>query len=437
MESKITKKGNFEKVVEVDVPEAELAPHFDNVYKKYQKNVKLQGFRKGKVPLGLIKKLYGDAMKGEAIEEVVQSVLREVRDKEDLRLVAPAKLEDIKYDPEKGLHFKAVCEVVPDIELKTYRGLSVEREVYEVDDQDISDALNDVREQMAVMQPVETAAEEGHFVLADLQQVDATGIPIIGKKFKDRYFQITTNNSNNKEFSEQLIGVKPGDKRRIEIGSIENSHSDSLNKENQKDYFEVNVKEIKSKQLPELDDELAKDTGKFESLDQLKTDLRAKLTKQAQINARSHLRRRIIDELLKKNSFELPESMINNYLDVFVENAKKESKEQFDEEELRNHYRPTAIWNLRWELVKDKLQEVENLGVTEEDKDSFINRLAEERELEEKQVRKSLKDKRAQRQFEDDVIEDKVLNYLEVNAKIKDKRITRKDIEKAQQLAIK
>jgi len=435
LESIVTKKGNFEKVVEVDVPEAELAPHFDSIYKKYQKNVKLQGFRKGKVPLSLIKKLYGDAMKGEAIEEVVQSVLREVRDQENLRLVAPAKLEDINYDPEKGLHFKAVCEVVPDIELKNYRGLSVEREVYEVDDQDVSDALNDVREQMAVMQPVETAAEDGHFVLADLQQVDATGLPIIGKKFKDRYFQIVTNNSNNKDFTEQLIGAKPGDKRRIELDSIDNSNSP--NKENKKDYFEVRIKEIKSKQVPELDDGLAKDTGKFESLDELKTDLRSKLTKQAQVNARSRLRRRIIDEVLKKNSFDLPESMINNYLDVFVENAKKESKEPFDEEELRNHYRPTAVWNLKWELVKDKLREAENLSVSDEDKDVFISRLAEERDIEEKQVRKSLKDKRAQRQFEEDVIEDKVLNYLEVNAKIKDKKITRKDIEKAQKLAVK
>ncbi len=435
MESIVTKKGNFEKVVEVDVPEAELAPHFDSIYKKYQKNVKLQGFRKGKVPLSLIKKLYGDAMKGEAIEEVVQSVLREVRDKENLRLVAPAKLEDINYDPEKGLHFKAVCEVVPDIELKNYRGLSVEREVYEVDDQDVSDALNDVREQMAVMQPVETAAEDGHFVLADLQQVDATGLPIIGKKFKDRYFQIVTNNSNNKDFTEQLIGAKPGDKRRIELDS--NDNSNSPNKENKKDYFEVRIKEIKSKQVPELDDGLAKDTGKFESLDELKTDLRSKLTKQAQVNARSRLRRRIIDEVLKKNSFDLPESMINNYLDVFVENAKKESKEPFDEEELRNHYRPTAVWNLKWELVKDKLREAENLSVSDEDKDVFISRLAEERDIEEKQVRKSLKDKKAQRRFEEDVIEDKVLNYLEVNAKIKDKKITRKDIEKAQKLAVK
>ena len=435
MESKVTKKGNFEKVVEVDVPEAELAPHFDSIYKKYQKNVKLQGFRKGKVPLSLIKKLYGDAMKGEAIEEVVQSVLREVRDQENLRLVAPAKLEDINYDPEKGLHFKAVCEVAPDIELKNYRGLSVEREVYEVDDQDVSDALNDVREQMAVMQPVETAAEDGHFVLADLQQVDATGVPIIGKKFKDRYFQIVTNNSNNKDFTEQLIGAKPGDKRRIELDS--NDNSNSPNKENKKDYFEVRIKEIKSKQVPELDDGLAKDTGKFESLDELKTDLRSKLTKQAQVNARSRLRRSSIDEVLKKNSFDLPESMINNYLDVFVENAKKESKEPFDEEELRNHYRPTAVWNLKWELVKDKLREAENLSVSDEDKDVFISRLAEERDIEEKQVRKSLKDKRAQRQFEEDVIEDKVLNYLEVNAKIKNKKITRKDIEKAQKLAVK
>lgn len=436
MEAKVSKNGNFEKLVEVDVSEGELTPHFDSVYRKYQKNIKLEGFRKGKVPIGLIKKLYGDAIKGEAIEEVVQSVFREVAEKENIKPIAPAKVEDVNYDAGKGLHFKAVVEVVPEIELKKYRGLSVEREVYQVDDQDISEALNDVREQMAIMEPVESEAEEGHFVLADIQQVDVTGVPIIGRKFEDRLFQLTTSNSNN-ELSEQLIGVKPGETRRIQLEALaDNSNVHPTQAESETEYFDVNVKEIKSKKLPDLDDELAKDAGKFETLNDLKEDLTEKLTKQAQINARTHLRRRIIDELLKNNSFDLPESMINNYLDILVEGAKRESREPIDEQELRNHYRPSAIWNLKWELVKDKIQELENVSVTDDDKDKFINRLADERGIEAKKVRKSLNNKRAKKQFEEDIIEDKILDFLETNAKIKERKITRTDIEKAQTVVV-
>ncbi|MFQ5677300.1 MAG: trigger factor, partial [bacterium] len=169
MQSKITEKGNFERLVEVEVPASELTPHFDAVYKKYQKNIKLQGFRKGKVPISMIKRLYGEAIQGEAIEEVVQSVFREVSEQQQLKLVAPARVENVDYEPETGLRFKAVVEVIPEIELKTYRGLKLEREVYQIDDQDVTDALNDVREQMAVMEPVEEVADEGHFVLADIQ----------------------------------------------------------------------------------------------------------------------------------------------------------------------------------------------------------------------------------------------------------------------------
>lgn len=437
MQSKITQKGNFERLIEVDVPVAELTPHFDAVYRKYQKSLRLQGFRKGKVPISLIKKLYGETIQGEAIEEVVQSVFREVSEREQLKLVAPARVDDVDYQPATGLHFKAVVEVVPEIELKTYRGLALEREVYQIDDQDVSDALSDVREQMAVMEPVEEAADEGHYVLADIQQIDVTGIPIIGKKFEDRFFELNTQNSN-KKLAEQLLGVKAGEIRRVELpGMAGDSLSVPHQENNGTEYFNIDVKEVKLKKLPELDDELAKDTGEFKTLDELKSDIRGKLTKQAQANARSQLRRQIIDEVLKKNAFDLPESMINNYLDAFVEGAKKESREEINEEELRNHYRPSAIWNLKWQLVKEKIQELEDFTVSENDKNMFIATLAQQRGVDEKQLRKTFNNKRAQKRLEEDVLEEKILDFLEENANIKERQIKRKDIEKAQRLAIK
>lgn len=430
MEATVTKNGTFERIVEVDVPEDELTPHFDEAYQKYQKKLRLQGFRKGKVPLSLIKKLYGDSIKSEALDDVVQSVFREVRDKEGLRPIAPAKLQDVNYDPVSGLHFKAVVEVVPDIELKTYTGLAVERETYQIDDQDVAQALEEYRERVATMEPVEEAAQEDHFVVADFQQVDTTGLPIIGRKFEDRLIHLSTLDQS-RDLSDQLIGVKPGETRRVQLDSV-----DANGNKGETALYEVNVKEIKSKRLPELDDELAKDVSDFETLDQLKENIRARLELQSQASARRTMRQRLIDELLKKNPFDLPESMVTNYLDVLVEGARKDSSEPFDEAALRDQYRPTTVWNIKWELVKDKLQEVENITTTEEDKNRLIARIAGERGVTEREIKQSLQKRKAQARFEEDVLEEKILDFLEERAKIKERKVTRKDIEKGRKLII-
>ena len=432
MEAKVTDKNNYEKVVEVDVPASELLPHFDKAYEKYQKNLKLEGFRKGKVPLSIIKRLYGDAIKAEAIDDIIQSIFLEVRRKEKLRTVAPAKLEDINYDPDKGVHFKATVEVVPEINLKNYKGLSVEQETYQVDDKDVEHALEDVREKMAVMTPVEDEAKENHYIVADFQQVDQTGIPIIGKKFADRYFQLNENETN-KNFKEQLLGIKPGETRRVRLET-----SDESGKNNTIEFYDVNVKEIKSKQLPELDDELAKDTGDFVTLEDLKKDIKIKLENQTEANAKRGLRHKLIDELLKKNAFDLPESMVGNYLEYMIESAKRNnSKQKVDEDALKKEYRASAIWNIKWELVKDKITEIENIAVAEDDKEKYLEQISKERNIDINEIKKSLSNKETARRLEEDLLEEKVLDFLEENAKIKEKKITRKDIEKANKLAVK
>ncbi|MFQ5771830.1 MAG: hypothetical protein ACE5HX_14950, partial [bacterium] len=121
--------------------------------------------------------------------------------------------------------------------------------------------------------------------------------------------------------------------------------------------------------------------------------------------------------------------MIDNYLDALVENATKESKQKIDEEVLKKEYRPHAVWNLKWELVKGKIAEIEQITVSDSDKDEFVSRIAEARGMEENQLRKSLlNNTKAKEHFEDEVLETKVLDLLEKNAQIIDKKVTCKDI---------
>lgn len=435
METKITNEGNTKRIVDVEVAEDELKPHFEKVYRAYQKHVKLKGFRKGKAPLGLIKQLYNDEIQSEAIEEVVQSVFKEVTTKENLRPVAPAKVENVHYHPGGSLHFVASVEIYPEVEIKNYRGLAVEKEVYEVGEEDVAAALEDVREQMAVMQPVEDAAQENHFILADFQEVDVTGVPVIGKKYEDRFFALNRDGDEfNQQITPQLVGVKPGETRRVEFQPLRRdaSQPDKLQ------LYSIHVKEIKSKQLPELDDELAKDVGKFETLDQLKTDIKERITRQAQANNRRRLYDHLIDELLKQNPFDLPEVMITNYLDALVETAKEQNKgeRQVDEQAIREQYRPSAVWTLKWELVKDKIIETENIAVTEDDKKAYIQRLAAERNVDEKKLWNSIKGERGNKRLENDILESKTLEFLEQNAKITERKVTHQDIEKAKRLSV-
>jgi trigger factor len=307
--------------------------------------------------------------------------------------------------------------------------LSVEKESYQVDEQDVVEALADVRERMAVMQSVDAAAEENHFIVGDFQLVDNTGVPIIGRKYEDRFLHLNRENDFNISLTEQLVGIKAGEKRRVEILPANGAPEDK-----EPESYEITVKEVKSKQLPELDDELAKDAGDFENLAALQENIRTNLRQSADQNARQQLRHRLIDAILKKNSFELPEAMIDNYLDAVVENARKSSRPVEDEAELRQQYRATAIWSLKWELVKNKLVEQESLTVTTEEKDKFMQGVAEERGVDLKEVKKAYKGQREQRRLEDDLLEEKVLDLLEQHAKIKERKVTRKDLEKAQRL---
>ena len=418
----------YEKIIEINVPVDDLKPKFDEAYNKYKKTIQLDGFRKGRVPIALIKKSFGLKIETEVAEKVMTEYLQQAVKDNNIKIHDVSKLESFDYNRENGLTFKTIIKIEPDVELTKYKKLDVEREIYKTTDDDLKEALENMREQHATMINVDDEAKEGHYIVADLQKTDAAGHPLIGEKYENRYIKIGGNNGND-HFTDQLIGVKAGEVQRVTFTEINPETG-----EDKVEYFSCHVKEVKQKDLPDLNDEFAKDLGDYKDLETLKESLRNELEKQIKVSNKQNLYNNLTDALVKSNHVDLPEFMIEDTLDAFVENTKKNSKKKFDEQELRNKYRTDAIWSLKWMLLKDKIAEIENISVEDSDIEKHIEEQAEEAGMSAERIRRDYKNNERREQIMREILDEKILQFLLKHAKVTEKIVTYKDMKKSEEL---
>ena len=231
------------------------------------------------------------------------------------------------------------------------------RPVFEVANTDIEEQLQRVREQNATEQEVDRPAELGDVVVADLQELDENGLPIIGRKQEERPFHIGGSNANH-DLDNQLVGISTGETRQIRLTHAEGDEHESQaggaqHQAGREIRMMFSAREIRERTLPELDDEFARDQGQFESLEEFRTQIRTDLQAQADFASRRYLEGHIVDELIRKNAFDLPETMIENALDTLVENQKKEREghdDDIDEEAIRRESREGTIRGLKRHL---------------------------------------------------------------------------------------
>ena len=426
MEVNITDYAEYEKQIEVEVPYENLKPKFEDSYNKYKKTIQLEGFRKGKVPLGLIKKVFGAKIEQEVAENSVSDYLQDIIKEHKIKFHNLEKVESLEFNRDEGLKFKAIVKVEPEITLKKYKGLAVEKEIYEVTSDDINLSLENLREQHATMNNIDDEAKEGHYIVADLQKTDGAGHPLIGEKFENRYFQIGDENVDE-NITNQLMGAKAGDKRQITIPTPE---SEETNEE----FYSVDVKEVKEKIVPELDDDFAKDVGDYENLDQLKEMIRDNIEKQSQVGDKQKFHNELIDQVIKSNPIDLPDFMIEDFLNAFVKNMKNEQQENVDEKELQERYRADAVWNLKWILIRDKISEIEEIKIEDTDVENHIENLVKSAGAEAIKVRKFYRDKKNRERITRELFDQKIVDFITENSKIKEKTVTYEKLKKAQEL---
>lgn len=419
MDYTVSTENNWQTVVSVKVDADEIQPKLDESFAQYQKNVKLEGFRKGKVPKQLVKKMYGKTIENDVYEPYFSEAWKKVFEENDYHVINSPQIKDTNYDSQEGLTFKIIFDVRPEIDDLKYEGISVENVSFEVTDKDVEDNLKVMQEQHAMIYTVDGEAKEGHILVVDLQELDRTGVPVIGSKYENQQVWL---NSENKDLAEQLVGIKAGEERNITlVPQIPDGAPAADSSETPKEQkFQVFVKEVKERKLPELDDEFAKDLGDYESFDELKNKLEEGLKFRAQSEGKTLFQNALTDELIKVNDFEIPQSMIDNYLNSMVQDARKNSKDKkVDEEQVKDYYKVSAIRNIKWYLLRDKMVEAEELAVSDEALEDRLKTI-EESETGKEQAKEIRDSDERKKSLKEQILEERVFDFLISKVKVSD-----------------
>jgi trigger factor len=317
------------------------------------------------------------------------------------------------YDENKNLNMEVEVETYPEIDLKKYKGLKIEKNIYKITDEDVEDRLLYIRKQKATITAVKEAAQEGHYMIIDMQELDETGMPLIGKKYDDIRINLGEG-TFDPEIEHQLIGLKVGEDKVIE--KKYDQKSSMRQKEGKTERFKITVKSIEEEELPEADDDFVKELNiGIETIDKLKVTIKEQLEHDWGQESEQHFYNQLAHELLQENPFEVPESMVSGYLDQIVNDiSKRDSK--VDVEEVRKTYRVDALFNIKWYHLKEKIAQEENIRTDDNDFDEYLEKIDDTKIRERYQNDKDLK-----KRVLNDLYEKKIFDFLVSNSKVTEK----------------
>jgi trigger factor len=414
LDYQIQRGENWHHVISVSIPAEMVKPELDAKYAEL-KDIKIEGFRKGKVPQDLIKKMYGKQVEADAFRPFISDAYQTVFKENEFDLIESPEVHNIQFDAEKGLTFEFQFDVRPVVAVGEYKNLTVERVIFDVTDEDLNRTLETMRMQNAMVHQVEGEAQIGHFIIADMQELDVSGVPILGRKLDDRVLQLTEGD----EVSMQLLGVKPGEERRIRITVADQPESQVVQtKKVEHMFYALAVKEIKERRLPDLDDEFAKDMGPFDSLEALRQEILQRLQMQAQSDSARLYRQTLEDELIKHNPVQPPPSMIENYMRAVLDDARKRQKEGWDENNMRELFKPMVIRNISWILLREQLIRDLNIAISDEDLETRMNAIAANGKAGEEHVKELRANEQSLQRLREAMEEEKVYDVLVQHAVI-------------------
>ncbi|MBP3915894.1 MULTISPECIES: trigger factor [unclassified Clostridium] len=363
----------FEVKVEAEKFDAALT----RAYKKNVKNFNVPGFRKGKVPMNVVKKYYGiEVLLEDAVNFAIEGSYSEVLKENNIIPVDYPKIDVVEVGEGKDFVYTAEVTVYPEVELGEYKGLSIEKKTYEVTEEEVSKKLKEMQEKNARVETKEEGTvENGNIAVIDFKgYVD--GEAFQGGEGNDYSLEIGSKTFID-TFEEQLVGAKVNDTVEVNVTFPENYGKEELNGKPAK--FEVTIKEIKVKELPELDDEFAKETSEFDTIADLKADVTKKLEDANAERAEREFEEAVITAVAGNAKVEIPEVMVEKEVDKMVQNLQQRlqyqglSLEQYfqftgtDEEKMREYMRVNAQTKVKVDLVLEAIEKAENIEATEEE----------------------------------------------------------------------
>ncbi|HRE41767.1 MAG TPA: trigger factor [Ignavibacteria bacterium] len=373
METNFKDIDNVKKELEFILTYDELKPHFDKAILKYRNKVAIPGFRKGKAPLDMVKKLAGDSVEYSSLEDIANEVFKKHILDNNIDIIDVGAITDFNYEPKTRFQFKIEFEVKPDITLEQYKGLELKKKVYKLDDKMIDEEVNYHKLQLSTLELDGEAMDDEYLVTIDVQNLDNDGNIIVGESQKD--LKIYLGNKNiEKDFYTGLQHIKENETRII----------DTKNSDGEPQKVKVTATKIEKIIFPELNEEFFKKiTGKddVKTVDEFKNSIKSELEKYYENISTQSLRNDLINELLKINDIDIPNVFVENILTNLAEDHKKREsgKRKISDEELdefKKTNRVDAIKQAKWFLIREKIVELENIKVEEDDVKVFADDVA-------------------------------------------------------------
>ncbi len=398
--------------VEFEVSYDELEPHFDKAYLKYRNKISIPGFRKGKAPISMLKRMYKDVIEQGSLEDVSNDLFRDYLKNNNVQILGEGSLVDMDYEPGSIFKFKVQFETKPEIELKQYKGLELSKTVYPVTDKIIEDEIKYLRSKNCTYEETKIASSDEFVVTLDVQKLDASGLPIIGQTERGVRFYLNDQHLHE-ELKRQLLNIEKDQEKILKLKPKEG--------ENEERYKAKAVK-IEKIILPELNKEFFDKFYKGEASNEadFRSLVRKDLEKIYSDMSVQELRNNIVNELIKINEVPVPEVLVNNVLDSYVndirsQNPKRELPEDFDEEEYRKTRRVDAVLQVKWLLLREKMIELENFEVNESDIQPLIESDAKKYNLPIEKI-KTIYEKNEDIKYR--ILDNKLMDFLVKNSKI-------------------
>ncbi len=359
-----------------------VARETEAVVEKYRKLARLPGFRKGKVPTGLIRERFAEEIKNEVLDALVPRHFREQVERQGLAPVSQPKVVDLHLHEGEPLRFKATFEVLPAIEVSGYEELRAEKKEVQISEEDLIQALQGLREQFATYTPVEgRGLADGDFAL-----VSFTGTPKEGggKPVPVNDVMVEIGGSNTvREFSENLQGAGAGETRTFDVVYATDFSDQRLAGKTLT--YAVSVQAVRSKSLPELNDDFAREVSDLTTLPDLKLKLRERLEAERHLAAEQEAKEKLLEELVRRHEFPVPESLVNRQIEVRMERGlralaaqgmRTEDMKKMDLGRLRASQREGAVKEVKATLILDTIADREQVAVSDEDVDRELGELA-------------------------------------------------------------
>jgi len=363
LDIKLNDKENSRKELEATLTYEELTPYFDKAVENYRKKVSIPGFRKGKAPLNMIRKLYGEGIEYSAIEDIAGEVFFKYITDNKLDVISKGAITDIDYKPKEKLDFKVEFDVMPDVKIDKYKGLKLKKQTNKIDDSLVDDEINYHKFKGATYELDGVASDDDYMITIDLQNLDESGNILIGQSQKDLKVYLG-NPEIYPEFKEGMKGIKEGETRII----------DSKNAEGEPKKVQISCTKVEKIIYPEMNTEFFKSvTGKddIKTEEEFRSEIKNELQKIYDGISDRQLKSDVVNEMIKENDVPAPERYIEVILDSMVEDYKSRYKGKkipadFIETEFRNEKRVDAILQAKWFLIRDKIIEMEKIEADEE-----------------------------------------------------------------------